>query len=274
MLALDRATRSGFRVARLVTLYDGATKRVRFHGVPIALMQTQADALGIPTLLRPTIPADFKHVFLQTLDELRAEGISAAVFGNIHLVDVRDWYEVRVRNARLDHVEPLWGEAPAALVRETLSRGYQSVLTCIEEATADPTWLGQTITGQLLDEFARQGIDPCGERGEYHTFVVDGPLFRHPLAIQLGIIRSAQGFRAGRHTTGEQAEAQTLLVTRMVMVRCLRRSKRQAATGSNMGCLRCRRAARARPPQSVRTRFHLRSRLTHPRQSHYIRHVI
>lgn len=195
MLALDRATRSGFRVARLVTLYDGATARVRFHGVPITLMQAQADALGIPMLLHPTTPADFEQVFLQTLDELRAQGISAAVFGDIHLADVRDWYEARVRNAGLDHVEPLWDEDPTTLVRETLSRGYQSVLTCIEEATADPAWLGQTITGQLLDDFARQGIDPCGERGEYHTFVVDGPLFRRSLSIQLGTVRSAQGFR-------------------------------------------------------------------------------
>lgn len=195
ILALDRAIRSNYRVARLVTLYDGATKRVRFHGIPIALMQAQADALGIPTLLRPTTPDDFEQVFLQTLRELHAEGIGAAVFGNIHLADVRSWYEKRVRGAGLDHIEPLWGEDPAALVREALSRGYRPVMTCIEEATADPAWLGQTITQHLLDDFARRGIDPCGERGEYHTFVVDGPLFQHPLHVQLGTVRNAQGFR-------------------------------------------------------------------------------
>ncbi|HEV8192764.1 MAG TPA: diphthine--ammonia ligase [Ktedonobacterales bacterium] len=195
MLALDRAVRSGDRVARLVTLYDGATERVRFHGVPIVLMQAQADALGIPTLLRPTTPDNFEQVFLQVLGELRTEGIGAAVFGNIHLADVRSWYEERVRGAGLDHIEPLWGENPTILARETLSRGYQPVVTCIEAATADPAWLGQTITDQLLDAFARQGIDPCGERGEYHTFIVDGPLFRHPLRVQLGTVHSAQGFR-------------------------------------------------------------------------------
>jgi diphthine-ammonia ligase len=195
MLALDRATRSGYYVARLVTLYDGATERVRFHGIPTALMRAQADALGIPTLLRPTTPDNFERMFLQALDELCAEGIGAVVFGNIHLVDVRGWYEERVRNAGLDHIEPLWGAEPAALVRETLSRGYQPVITCIEEATTDLAWLGQTITDQLLDAFARQGIDPCGERGEYHTFVVDGPLFRHPLPIRLGAVHSSQGFR-------------------------------------------------------------------------------
>src|SRR5262249_18374131 len=146
MLALDRATRSDYGVARLVTLYDGATERVRFHGTPIALMQAQADALGIRAMLRPTTPDAFQQGFLQTLHELHAAGIGAAVFGNIHLADVRGWYEERVRGAGLDHLEPLWGEDPAALVSEALSRGYRLVVTCIEEATADPTWLGQTIT--------------------------------------------------------------------------------------------------------------------------------
>jgi diphthine-ammonia ligase len=195
MLALDRATRAGYRVARLVTLYDGASERVRFHGIPIALMQAQADALGIPMVLRPTTPADFERVFLRTLDELRAESVGAAVFGDIHLADVRGWYEQRVRAAGLDHVEPLWSEDTTTLVRETLAKGYRPLITCIEEAKANPAWLGQIITERLLADFVRRGIDPCGERGEYHTFVVDGPLFRHPLSIQLGTAHGEQGFR-------------------------------------------------------------------------------
>ena|SRR5215467_2906469 len=195
MLALDRVVRLGYRVVRLVTLYDGATKRVRFHGVPVALMQAQADALAIFTRPYPTTTDNFERVLLQALDELRKEAVDAAVFGNIHLADVRGWYEERVHAAGLDHLEPLWGEDPTALVRETLSRGYQPVITCIEEATTDPTWLGQTLTNELLDDFGRWGIDPCGERGEYHSFVVDGPLFRRPLHIQLGTVHSTQGFQ-------------------------------------------------------------------------------
>jgi len=194
MLALDRAVRQGHRVTRLVTLYDGASERVRFHGVSVELMRAQAEALGIPARLAPTAPETFEAVFLHTLDELRAEGIGAVVFGNIHLADVRAWYEERVRAAGLEHIEPLWGEEPAALVREVLDRGYRAILTCIEEARAAPAWLGKPLTPALLDAFLGAEIDACGERGEYHTFVVDGPLFQHPLAVWLAPLHCAHGF--------------------------------------------------------------------------------
>lgn len=80
-------------------------------------------------------------------------------------------------------------------MHETLTKGYKAIITCIEEATADPDWLGQTITGALVEEFVQRGIDPCGELGEYHTFVVDGPLFQRLLAVHLGAERHEQGFR-------------------------------------------------------------------------------
>jgi uncharacterized protein (TIGR00290 family) len=189
MLALDRAVHSGLSVTRLVTLYDAASERVRFHAVPIAIMRAQAEALGLPIDLYPTTPATFEAVFFQALRELRAAGISGLIFGDIHLVDVRAWYEERVRAAGLEHVEPLWGEPPEALVREVIARGYTAVLTCVEEPPADPAWLGQPLAEPLVAEFLARGIDPCGERGEYHTLVTDGPLFRRPLAVRFGEVR-------------------------------------------------------------------------------------
>lgn len=194
MLALDRAVRAGYRAPLLVTLYDGPSGRVRFHGVPAAVMRTQAEALGLETLLRPTTPETFERVFVETLDGLRERGIGAIIFGNIHLADVRAWYEERVRAAGMAHVEPLWGEAPRALVEEAVARGYRALLTCVEDARGDPAWLGATIDGALIERFAARGIDVCGERGEYHTLVTDGPLFRHPLAVRAGATHSANGF--------------------------------------------------------------------------------
>lgn len=186
MLALDRARRAGLRIARLVTLYDGATERVRFHAVPISVMRAQAEELGIPLSVFPTTPATFEVVFLAALAALRADGITGVIFGNIHLADVRAWYEERVRAAGLEHVEPLWGEAPGRLAREVLARGYTAVLTCIEEAKAEPAWLGQPLSEELIAAFERRGIDLCGEYGEYHTLVTDGPLFRGPLPVRFG----------------------------------------------------------------------------------------
>ena len=194
-LALDRAIRQGLQVELLVTLYDEASQRVRFHGVPLVLIQAQADALGIPLLAHPTTPANFEHVFLQTLAELCQRGITTLIFGNIHLADVQAWYEERVKAAGLQHREPIWGEAPGKLVREFLARGYAAILTCIEEARTDAAWLGAPLSEELIQEFEQAGIDPCGERGEYHTFVHAGPLFSAPLTFRLGKRIAQAGFQ-------------------------------------------------------------------------------
>lgn len=195
LLALDRAKRQGRQIDMLVTMYDEASQRVRFHGVPIALIQAQANALGIPLLAYPNAPATFETVFLQALRDLCQWGITTLIFGNIHLADVRAWYEERTTAAGLSHCEPLWGESPSTLVREFLARGYGALLTCIEEARANPAWLGAPLTEELVQAFEQAGIDACGERGEYHTFVHAGPLFAAPLAFHLGERIAQAGFQ-------------------------------------------------------------------------------
>jgi diphthine-ammonia ligase len=194
MLALDRAIRRGWPVSYLVNLYDGGSERVRFHGVRKTLIQAQADALGIPLLSYPTQPENFEPVFLSALAELRERGVDAIIFGNIHLADVRAWYEERTTGNGLAHLEPLWGEPVDALVREVLERGYHAIVTSVELARAKETWLGQPLSETLLAEFAAAEIDLCGERGEYHTFVSDGPLFRQPVPIRLGEQVSLPGY--------------------------------------------------------------------------------
>lgn len=195
LLALDRAVRQGLTVDFLVTMYDEASQRVRFHGVPITLIQAQANALGIPLLSYPNAPETFEAVFLQSLQDIRQYGITTMLFGNIHLADVRAWYEERTTAAGLLHGEPLWGDAPSKLVREFLARGYAAILTCIEEARANPAWLGTPLTEQLVQAFEQSGIDACGEHGEYHTFGYAGPLFSSPLAFRLGERISQSGFQ-------------------------------------------------------------------------------
>lgn len=195
LLALDRAIQAGWPIGHLVTMYDAASERVRFHGVPIRLIQAQADALGIPLLYYSTRPETFESVFLQSLVDLRQRGTTGIIFGNIHLSDVRAWYEERTTAAGLRHLEPLWGEAPATLVRAFITRGYQATLTSIELARAKPVWLGASLTETLVEEFEQVGIDPCGEYGEYHTFVNAGPLFTRTIPIQPGRIVTMAGYQ-------------------------------------------------------------------------------
>jgi uncharacterized protein (TIGR00290 family) len=194
-LALDRACRAGYRVDSLVTLYDEASQRVRFHGVPIDAIQAQADAVGIPLLRYPTRPEHFEATFLTALHDLRRVGVTSIIFGNIHLADVRAWYEERTTQAGLRHHEPLWGEEPGQLVREGIARGYLATLTCIDTRCARAAWLGALLDEALVQEFEQAGIDPCGEHGEYHTFVHAGPLFRENLALIPGKERVQDGFR-------------------------------------------------------------------------------
>jgi diphthine-ammonia ligase len=193
VLALDRAIRAGLQVDRLLTLYDERSARVRFHGVPVAVMRAQAKALDLPTQLYPTTPATFEQVFVSALADLKAAGIHGLIFGDIHLQDVRAWYEQRVRSAGLAHLEPLWGEPSGRVAREVLVRGYTAILTCVETPKADPLWLGRPLSEDLISACEQRGLDPCGEYGEYHTLVTNSPLFSHPLAVRWGPIHVEEG---------------------------------------------------------------------------------
>lgn len=155
--------------------------------MPSSLIAEQARSLGIPLLQDSTHPDDYETVFLRVLDRLRGEGIDGIVFGNIHLADIRAWYEERVRGRGLSHVEPLWGDGPSALVREFVERSYVAYVVSIDMARTPGDWLGRPVDSAFVDDLAAHPeIDPCGERGEYHTFVVDGPLFHEPIDVEFG----------------------------------------------------------------------------------------
>ena len=183
-LALDRARRQGLDVRYLVNIYEGSTGRVRFHGVRHEMIARQADALGLELVSAHTSPEPFEPVFLATLEALKRKGCPGVVFGNIHLADVRAWYEDRVLAAGLDHVEPLWGDPPIELLHEVVERGYRALLVSVDLAQGAARFIGRELDADLLTEIAiTDDLDPCGERGEYHTFVFDGPTFRQPVAF-------------------------------------------------------------------------------------------
>ena len=116
------------------------------------------------------------------------------IFGDIHLADVRAWYEERVRAAGLEHVEPLWGEPPARLLAEFVASGSRAVLICVETAKLDASWLGRLIDERFVAEIGATGIDACGENGEYHSFAYAGPFFAREVRWRAGAARAEQGF--------------------------------------------------------------------------------
>ncbi len=194
-LALHRLVAEGVRVACLVNLFEGSSGRVRFHGVRAELLRAQARSLGVELLQRPVDAEGFEAAFLRVLGELRERGCGGAAFGNVHLQDVREWYEVRVRAAGFDHVDPLWGRAPEELVREFVALGYRAVVTSVYLSSGRTEWLGAQVDSDFLQAVQAAGADPCGEFGEYHTFVFDGPTFTRTVGFRVGEQLERDGHR-------------------------------------------------------------------------------
>ncbi len=180
-LALDRARRAGIDVTRLISFYDSATRRVRFHFTRIEMLEAQAAAIGIRIDAISTSWPEMDVDLRRELSSLREQGFTGVVFGDIHLADVREWYEERVTAAGLEHVEPIWGEPPELLLGEFISSGGRAVITCVDLAKLDEAWLGRVTDKSFAVEIRTTGVDACGENGEYHSFAFAGPVFKKSL---------------------------------------------------------------------------------------------
>ena len=185
-LALWRARQRGLQVDWLVNVYDRATGRVRFHATPVSAIGAQAKAAGVSLVSVATDWETFDASLRETFATLVGQGCTGVAFGDIHLADVRGWYQERTQAAGLEHVEPLWGEPPATLLREFVAIGGRAVLTCVETAKLDASWLGRVIDEQFVRDISVTRVDPCGENGEYHSFVYSGPFFAKPVPWQAG----------------------------------------------------------------------------------------
>ena len=184
-LAWLRAGELGFEVETFVTMCepDGVSKS---HALPPALIEAQVTAIG--KRWRPVrVPhGGYAQAFDATLRQLHAEGHTHMVFGDIDLAAHREWLEPACARAGLVAVFPLWGEPRAALAAEVIERGIRARIVCV-----DTRWLEAGFCGVDYDQrfLARlpEGVCPCGEEGEFHTFVFDAPGFAHPLAIVNGV---------------------------------------------------------------------------------------
>jgi uncharacterized protein (TIGR00290 family) len=196
MLALDRAVRQGLDFRYLFNIYEGVSNLVRFHGVRKDLIQAQAKALGRELVQDHTHPEDYPAVLDRILERLRARGVGGIAFGNIHLADIREWYEERTLGRGFVHQEPLWGTGTGAVLDELVARGYRALIVSVNLELGRPEWLGRELDQELVAELkATPEIDLAGERGEYHSFVYDGPLFRQPVEFTPGTVFEREGHR-------------------------------------------------------------------------------
>ncbi|GHV50865.1 ATP-binding protein [Deltaproteobacteria bacterium] len=186
-LALYRAVKNGHKPTSLLTTYNEEAGRSWVHGVPAEVLDNVAELMGIPLeLVKTGERDDYARDFEAALARLRDRGTRACVFGDIDIQLHYDWCASRCEAAGLESLFPLWNGGRRELVHELIDSGFQAVITIVDTSKLSEKFLGQTLTRELAEKIAAEGADICGENGEYHTFVHDGPLFREPVKFTFG----------------------------------------------------------------------------------------
>jgi len=178
-----------FEPAGLLTTITEDYDRISIHGVRRELLERQAAAIGLP-LRTVLIPRDcpneiYEDRLAATLGEVKAQGIHHVAFGDLYLEDIRAYREGQMAALGLAPVFPVWGRDTTELAHEIIRLGFRAVLVCVDTDVLDPVFAGRSFDDDLLRDLPAD-VDLCGENGEFHTFVHAGPIFREPLAVQLG----------------------------------------------------------------------------------------
>ncbi len=183
-LALHRCVRAGCRPAMLLTMMTEDGERSRSHGFSLAVIQAQAACMGIPLRTVPTSWQDYEQDFVAALKQVAAEGIEDAVFGDLDLEEHRAWEEKVCQQAGFKAHLPLWLGERQELLQEFLDAGFKAQIVAVQAELLGMETLGQNLDMDLALGLQEQGMDLCGEKGEYHSIVTDGPLFSKPLHLQ------------------------------------------------------------------------------------------
>lgn len=189
-LALHRLLQNpACTVSHLLTTANRTLNRVSMHGVRMELLEQQAQSIGIPlhkVWLSETVSMQsYSQTMQQTLKSLKTDSLTQAAFGDIFLEDLKQYRENQLATAGFQGVFPLWQENPHRLIDEFIEQGFKAVIVCVNEARLDASFVGRPLDRDFVKDLPA-GVDVCGENGEYHSFVYDGPLFRHPVAFTHG----------------------------------------------------------------------------------------
>jgi uncharacterized protein (TIGR00290 family) len=195
--ALHALRTAGVRVSALVVTLNRRFDRVAMHAVRAELVRRQADAAGLPLrtveIPHPCENGEYEAAFGGALDAARREGVAAMAFGDLFLGDVRAYRERLLAGSGVEPLFPLWGRDTAPLAREMLAGGLRAVVTCVDPAQVPAELAGREFDAAFLAALP-PGADPCGERGEFHTFAYAGPMFERPIRVRVGERVRRDGF--------------------------------------------------------------------------------
>jgi uncharacterized protein (TIGR00290 family) len=184
-------------VVALVTTLNEAANRVAMHAVRHSLLEAQAERMGLPlwavNLPWPCSNEEYESRMRAVGDRASAEGIDAVAFGDLFLEDLREYRVRQMAGSGLELLFPAWGIPTDALAREMIAGGFKAKITCVDPSKLSPQFAGSDFDKTFLDALPA-GVDPCGENGEFHSFVCDAPVFSRPIPVRTGEIVTRDGF--------------------------------------------------------------------------------
>lgn len=180
-----------YDVLTLLTSVSEKYQRISMHGVRVELLHEQAESIGLPLVKMevpdmPTMEA-YEKAMTHILLDIKKRGATVSVFGDIFLEDLRKYREEKLALVNLIGVFPLWKRSTKELINEFIDLGFKTILTCVNEKYLDKSFAGRIIDRNFLKDLPAD-VDPCGENGEFHTFVFDGPVFKKPVSFTVGEI--------------------------------------------------------------------------------------
>jgi uncharacterized protein (TIGR00290 family) len=178
-----------YSVEKLLTNVNNQYRRVSMHGVREELLEQQAASIGISLqkLILPDQPSmsEYEEQMVQTLRQLQKEKFTHSLFGDIFLEDLKTYRELQLAKVQITAVFPLWKRDTTKLIHEFIDLGFKTIVVCVKSELLDESFAGRIIDKDFLKDLP-DNVDPCGENGEFHTFVFDGPIFRKPVYYKSG----------------------------------------------------------------------------------------
>lgn len=178
-----------YHVAGLLTTVTEGYDRISMHGVRRVLLEQQAEVLGLP-LEKVYIPQnssndDYSRRMEATLTRLQSQGVNTCAFGDLFLEDIREYRETNLAKIGMQAIFPVWQEDTHTFARSFIEMGFKAIITCVDLSQLDQSFAGRAFDDRFLAALP-ENVDPCGENGEFHSFVYDGPNFRHPIPFNPG----------------------------------------------------------------------------------------
>lgn len=193
-MAYYRAVQLGMTPKRLLTMFQEDEEVSKSHALPLNVVQAQAKSLGVPLMIRGAGWDDYETKFIDAMDECRADGITHGVFGDIDLQGHLEWVQKTCAKSSIVPIHPLWQEPRRSILEELLAVGFEAVIVVVNTNMMPAKYVGRTFTRKLMDELEELGIDSCGENGEFHTVVIDGPIFSSRIPVKFGEVRENEGY--------------------------------------------------------------------------------